>query len=153
MVGLSSLQGAALAWTPHAGSPVPRILFEPVRGGAGELLDFQRVALNAAAEDVVRDWALPSRVSRWPDDGVVGLELEDCVRLDATGVPLSVPLRVRREGVEARFLAVGVKEVEGFALWLLPATVITVVATAFLTTELPTRRALRVAPAAALARP
>ncbi|MFP2927214.1 sensor histidine kinase, partial [Pyxidicoccus sp. 3LG] len=105
MVGLSSLPGSALAWTPHAGSPAPCILFEPLRGPAGEVLDFQWTSLNAAAEDVVRDWGLDSRVSRWPAEGVRGLELEDCVRLGTTGVPLSVPLHVRRESVDARFQA------------------------------------------------
>ncbi|MCP3139958.1 sensor histidine kinase [Pyxidicoccus xibeiensis] len=120
MVGLSSLPGAALAWTPHAGSPAPCILFVPLRGPASEVLDFQWASLNAAAEDVVRDWGLDSRVSRWPAGGVSGLELEDCVRLGTTGVPLSVPLHVRREGLDARFHAVAVKDGEGFALWLLP---------------------------------
>jgi PAS domain S-box-containing protein len=91
-----------------------------MRGPSGEVLDFQRTTFNAAAEDVVRDWGLDARVSRWPAGGARGLELEDCVRLATTGVPLSVPLRVRRGGVEARFHAVAVQEGEGFALWLLP---------------------------------
>ncbi|NMO22861.1 PAS domain-containing sensor histidine kinase [Pyxidicoccus fallax] len=120
MVGLSSLPGAALAWAPHAGSPAPCLRFEPTRGPGGEVLDFQWTGLNPAAEDVVRDWGLDARLSRWPDDGVRGLEVEDCVRLGRTGVPVSVPLRVRRGGMDARFHAVAVKEGDGFALWLLP---------------------------------
>ncbi|WP_240359300.1 sensor histidine kinase [Pyxidicoccus trucidator] len=120
MAGLSALPGVAPAWTPHAGSPAPCILFEPVRAPAGDVLDFHCASLNAAAEDVVRDWGLEPRLSSWPAGGVSGLAVEDCVRLGATGVPLSVPLRVRREGVDARFQAVAVREGEGFALWLLP---------------------------------
>jgi PAS domain S-box-containing protein len=120
MAGLSSLPGSALAWTPHAGSPAPCLFFEPVRAPSGEVLDFQWTSYNAAAGDVVRDWGLDAHLSHWPADGVSGLEVEDCVRLGVTGVPLSVPLRVRCEGFDARFQAVAVKEGEGFSLWLLP---------------------------------
>ncbi len=122
MVSLSSLPGPALAWPPHAGSPAPCLRFEVLRGPAGEVLDFQEVSRNEAAEDLVRDWGLGPRVSRWPLEGVLGLGLEDCARLFSTGVPLSVPLRVRRADVDvdARFQAVAVREAEGVALWLLP---------------------------------
>ena len=120
MASLLSRPGAALAWTPHAGGPAPCIRFGALRGPGGELLDFHALSHNEAAGDVVRDWGLGPRVSRWPLEGVVGPSLEDCARLCATGVPLSVPLRVRRPGVEACFQAVAVPEADGFALWLLP---------------------------------
>jgi PAS domain S-box-containing protein len=120
MAGLSALPGAALAWWPHAGSPAPFLVFEPVRDAGGGVLDFQCAFLNPAAEDVVRDWGLEPRLSRWHEGGVGGLEVADCVRVGTTGVPLAVPLRVRREGVDAHFQAVALKEGEGFALWLLP---------------------------------
>jgi len=116
MASLLSRPGAALAWTPHAGGPAPCIRFGALRGPGGELLDFHALSHNEAAGDVVRDWGLGPRVSRWPLEGVVGPSLEDCARLCATGVPLSVPLRVRRPGVEACFQAVAVPEADGFAL-------------------------------------
>ncbi len=120
MASLSSRPGATLAWVPHASSPAPCIRFAALRGPAGEVLDFQAQSHNEAAGDVVRDWGLGPRLSRWPLEGVLGLALEDCVGLVSTGVPLSVPLRVRRAEVDACFQAVAVPEGDGFALWLLP---------------------------------
>ncbi|MCE9671047.1 PAS domain-containing sensor histidine kinase [Myxococcus stipitatus] len=83
------------------------------------MLDFEWTSLNAAAEHLVHDWDVPSRVSHWEARGPWGLDVGACVRTWASGIPLSVALRMTRDGLEARFQAVGVKEAEGLALWLL----------------------------------
>lgn len=92
---------------------------EALRGPAGEVLDFQWSSLNPAAEHFVHDWGVPSCISRWAQQGMRGVELEACVRVWATGVPLSATLRLSRDGLEACFQVVGVKEPDGLALWLL----------------------------------
>lgn len=80
----------------------------------------RQAALEASAEPVAHDWVLPPWVSRWEQEGVRGLCLEDCVRVVDTGEPVSVVLHITREGMEARFRAVGMKALDAFVLWLLP---------------------------------
>ncbi|NVJ08990.1 HAMP domain-containing histidine kinase [Myxococcus sp. AM001] len=120
-VCLSSKWGSAWFWTTHAGGPAPCLRYETVRGTAGEVLDFHQAAREASAEPVGHDWVLPACVSRWEQEGVRGLRLEDCARVVDTGEPVSVVLRIAREGsMEARFRAVGMKALDAFVLWLLP---------------------------------
>ncbi|QDE86461.1 sensor histidine kinase [Myxococcus xanthus] len=119
-VCLSSKWGSAWTWTTHAGGAAPCLRFETVRGTAGEVLDLRQTALEASAEPEGHDWVLPSCVSCWEQEGVRGLRLEDCVRVVDTGEPVSVVLRITREGMEARFRAVGMKALDAFVLWLLP---------------------------------
>nr|BDT38194.1 PAS domain-containing protein [Myxococcus sp. MH1] len=119
MVSLSSLPGPALARSLHAASPAPCIRLEAVRGSSGEVLDFECASLNAAAEHLVRDWGVPSCVSRWAQQGLGGVDLEACVRTASSGVPLAATLRLTRDGLHGRFQVVGVREAEGLVLWLL----------------------------------
>lgn len=119
-VSLSSKWGSAWTWTTHAGGLAPCLRFETVRGTAGEVLDFHQAALESSAAPVAHDGVLPARVSHWEQEGVRGLRLEDCMRVVDTGEPVSVVLRIAREGVEARFRAVGMKVLDAFVLWLLP---------------------------------
>lgn len=119
MVSLSSLPGNALARSLHAGSPAPCIRLEALRGASGEVLDFQWTSLNAAAEHFVHDWGVPPVLSRWAPHGLRGVELEACVRVWATGVPLASTLRVSRDGLDGGFQVVGLKEADGLVLWLL----------------------------------
>lgn len=115
-VRLSSPWGSAWMWTPHTGSSTYCVRFEVIRGTAGEVLDLRQAALDASTDAV----GLPACVSRWAQEGVRGLRLEDCVRVLVTGEPVFAALRITHEGGEARLRAVGMGVPDGFVLWLQP---------------------------------
>ncbi|WP_426755606.1 sensor histidine kinase [Myxococcus sp. Y35] len=114
-VTLSSQGGSSWQKVMQAEGPSPCLRFEVVRGASGGLLELRPLA--HAGDDTA---LLPACLSRWEQEGVRGLRLEDCARVMDTGEPVSVVLRVSRGDAEARFRAVGVRAQDVFELWLRP---------------------------------
>ncbi|WP_257451203.1 sensor histidine kinase [Archangium lipolyticum] len=118
----SWVPGPELAWRLHVESPIPCVLFEPVREGAGAPRDFQWTALNPAAEALVNGLGLGRALSSW--GGVVeGLPEWDALRqVVEAGTTLSFEAHLGTGLEERWFQAKAVKHGEGFALWLIDIT-------------------------------
>ncbi|WPB78018.1 PAS domain-containing protein [Archangium violaceum] len=118
----SWVPGPELAWQLHAECPDACILFQPVRDGAGSLLDFQATALNPAAVALVKGLSPgPSpgpSLSSWA--GVLrGLPERSALgRVVDSGTPLSFEVHGRLGGAERWFRARVLGRGDGFSLWL-----------------------------------
>ncbi|MBL0698859.1 HAMP domain-containing sensor histidine kinase [Comamonas sp. JC664] len=118
---LSSRGDSASERMMQVGRPGACLRFESMRSAEGELLDLRWAAPGALPDAAVGPASqLPACLSQWEGEGVRGLRVEDCVRVLATGEPLSRVLRVPQGGTEARLRAVGLRAEDTFVLWLWP---------------------------------
>ncbi|MFL5347637.1 MAG: sensor histidine kinase [Hyalangium sp.] len=118
----SSVPGRTLARGLYAESPTPCLLFEATRDPEGNLLVFQFVAANPAAEARARLDEPDGGPARWAEELQGLLELADCARVLETGEPSITQLCVQSRGVETWWLSTAVRHGDGFALWLRDVT-------------------------------
>lgn len=101
---------------------MPCLLFEATRDPEGNLLAFQFVAANPAAEARARMDEPEGAPEQWAQQLQGLLELADCMRVVETGEPSVTELCVQSEGMETWWLSTAVRHGDGFALWLRDVT-------------------------------